>query len=46
MHPLWVAKLWEEILCVCASCFDLVPVLVQVYSCLEFDVTLGLIFRV
>jgi hypothetical protein len=31
-HPLWVAELWEEILCFCASHFDLLPVLVQVCS--------------
>jgi hypothetical protein len=27
-HPLWVAKLQEEILCLCASHFDLLHVLV------------------
>jgi hypothetical protein len=27
-HPLWVAKRWEEILCLCASHFELLPVLV------------------
>jgi hypothetical protein len=41
-----VIELWEEILCLCASHFDLLPVLVQVYYCLEFDLTLGLIPRV
>jgi hypothetical protein len=30
----------------CASHFDLLHVLVQVCSCLEFDLTLGLISRV
>jgi hypothetical protein len=46
MHPLWVAKLKKEILCLYASHFDLLSVLVQVCSCLEFDLTLGLIHRV
>jgi hypothetical protein len=46
MHPLWVAELWKEILCLCASHFDLLLVFVQVCSCLEFDLTLGLISRV
>jgi hypothetical protein len=46
MHPLWVAELQKEILCLCASHFDLLHVIVQVYSCLEFDLTLGLIPRV
>jgi hypothetical protein len=32
--------------CVCVSHFDLLPVLVQVFSYLEFDLTLSLIFRV
>jgi hypothetical protein len=32
--------------CVSASHFDLLPVLVQVCSCLEFDLTLDLISRV
>jgi hypothetical protein len=43
---LWVAELREEILCLCASHFDLLPVLIQVCSCLEFDLSLGLISRV
>jgi hypothetical protein len=46
MHPLWVAELQEEILYLCASHFDLLPVLVQVCSYLEFDLILGLIPRV
>jgi hypothetical protein len=45
-HPLWVAKLQEKILCLCTSHLDLLPILIQVYSCLEFDLTLGLIPRV
>jgi hypothetical protein len=32
-HPLWVAEHQEEILCLCASHFDLLPILVQVCSC-------------
>jgi hypothetical protein len=46
MHPLWVAELQEEILYLCASHFDLLPVVVQVCSCLEFDLTLCLIPRI
>jgi hypothetical protein len=42
----WVAELQEEILCHCSSHFDLLPVLIQVCSCLEFGLTLGLIPRV
>jgi hypothetical protein len=41
-----VAELQEEILCLYVSHFDLLHVLVQVCSCLEFDLTLGLIPRV
>jgi hypothetical protein len=29
MHPLWVAELREEILCLCVSHIDLLHVLVQ-----------------
>jgi hypothetical protein len=39
-------ELQEEILRLFASHFDLLPILVQVCSCLEFDLTLGLIPRV
>jgi hypothetical protein len=46
MHPLWVAEFREEILCLCASHFDLLPALVQVCSSLEFDLSLDLISRV
>jgi hypothetical protein len=42
---LWVAELQEEILCLCASHFDLFSILVQVCSWLEFELTLGLIPR-
>jgi hypothetical protein len=45
-HPLWVSELQKEILCLCASNFDLLPVLIQVCSYLEFDLILVLIFRV
>jgi hypothetical protein len=41
-----MTELREEILCLCATHFDLLHVLVQVCSCLEFDLTLGLIPRV
>jgi hypothetical protein len=41
MHSLWVVKLQNDE----ASHFDLFPVLVQVCSCLEFDLTIGLIPR-
>jgi hypothetical protein len=37
---------FRKILCPCASHFDLLPILGQVCSCLEFDLTLGLIPRV
>jgi hypothetical protein len=36
-----VTELWEEILCLCASHFDLLLVLIQVCSYLEFDLTLN-----
>jgi hypothetical protein len=41
-----VAELRKEILCLCDSHFDLLPVLVQVCYCLVFDLTLRLISRV
>jgi hypothetical protein len=41
-----VTELQEEILCLCGFYFDLLPVLVEVCSYLEFDLTLGLILRV
>jgi hypothetical protein len=41
-----VTELQEEILCLYASHFDLLHVLILVYSCLEFDLTLGWITRV
>jgi hypothetical protein len=43
---LWIVELQKEILCLCASHFDLLPVFVQIYSCLKFNLTLDLISRV
>jgi hypothetical protein len=30
VHPLWVTELWEEILCLCFSHIDLLPIFIQV----------------
>jgi hypothetical protein len=41
-----MAELQEQILCLWASHFNLLPVLIQVCSSLEFDLTLDLIPKV
>jgi hypothetical protein len=42
-QPLWLAELREQILSLVLAPFDLLIVLAQLYSFLEFDLTLGVI---